>query len=1066
MLEFSDLLERFEHIYEPLPVPICLVDTGRIVCRANSAFCCLVGRSPEETTGHPAAAYFKKLARFFQQDQFPRLLPEHTRTELIREDADPVPVRVHFSALAGSDGSPVGALFVMADLSETEQSALALQALSLENQAYRESASGKLPERIASEKVLLERDLNGMRSIVEGVLESCGDGILLVDPGGSIRQVNESFAAMLGMRPEDIAGKKSYELGPLLGEFVSTTGEHVVLDQSYCDYQTERIEQMQDMLDTGQGIIENWDFYAYHVDGRIVPLDLTVSIRKGTAGGTVTSVRDLTRKKQAEEALHRAYEFRSQFFTNITHALRTPLTLTIGPIESLLREEFGPLSPQQRAQMELSLRNSRQLLRLINQLLDFSRIDSGRRDVALVEKDLQNLVGAVVDSFRFIAQKKNIALAFNAGSGIPYALIDPVKMEKSLYNILGNAFKFTPDRGEISVALDHVCASDIGRYAAETVIGSAASPEILAGETAGCIRVSVTDTGIGISEDDLRGIFTRFRQGSAAGVQPESGTGIGLAHTREIVELMGGCISVSSEPGRGSTFALYLPAGSANAGAAIDAGSDPAALQVKSDIEMADIVISEDCCTEQISGEKPLVLVLDDNPDVRTYITLMLRDGYDFMTARNGTEGLERMCAHRPDVILCDIMMPGMDGHEFLRQVRQHADWQDISFIFLTARADTEMKVEGLELGADDYIVKPFSSLELLARLKSLLRIRTLQQRTAFQARTIEGLTSKLQDKYSYGNIIGSSAPMRKLYQTLESILDSEATVLITGETGTGKELVAGSIHYNSTRKNKPLISVNCGAIPRELMEREFFGHVKGAYTGAVNTKKGYFAEADGGTLFLDEIAEMDRDMQVKLLRVLERGEMVRVGDSRPVSVDVRLIVATNRDLQQEVRAGRFREDLYYRIYVLPLHLPPLRERTGDIPLLIDHFLQRMQEKTGKKISRLPERDLQLFLNYGYPGNVRELEHIIERYCLLGRTTENLFAPSAAVPEGPDSEFPFDELLASTNPLKAAAQKAKLRAEKEIILHVLQVCNNDFPEAARMLNIGLSSLYRKLKEIQ
>ena len=210
----------------------------------------------------------------------------------------------------------------------------------------------------------------------------------------------------------------------------------------------------------------------------------------------------------------------------------------------------------------------------------------------------------------------------------------------------------------------------------------------------------------------------------------------------------------------------------------------------------------------------------------------------------------------------------------------------------------------------------------------------------------------------------------------------------------------------------------------------------------------------------------MNRDMQVKLLRVLEHGEMVRVGDSRPTRVDVRLIAATNRDLQHEVRQGKFREDLYYRIYVLPLHMPPLRERSGDIPLLIEHFLQRMNKKTGRNFSPLPGRDMQLFLNYSYPGNVRELEHIIERYCLLGRDAENLFAPRTTAPEGPASEFPYDELLASSNPLKAAAQKARLHAEKDIILHVLQVCNNDFAGAARMLNIGLSSLYRKLKEIQ
>jgi len=919
-------------------------------------------------------------------------------------------------------------------------------------------------EPTPSEQAGLECDLSAMRSLVEGLLESCGDGILLVDSDGTIRQANESFAAMLGMRPEDLAGKKSYDLGPLLGEFVSTTGEQVILDQSYCDYQTERIEQLQNMLDSGRGIIDGWDFYAYHRDGRVVPLDLTVSIRTGSAGGSVTSARDLTRKKQAEDALQRAYQFRSRFFTNITHALRTPLTLAIGPMESLLREEAGPVSPVQREQMELSLRNARQLLRLINRLLDLSRIDSGRRDVVLVEKDMQNLVGAVVDSFRFIAQKKNIALEFNPGSGIPFALVDPVKMEKSLFNIIGNAFKFTPN-GSIRVALDFVREPDIPRYAHETVIGSATRPEILAAAGPGCIRIGVTDTGIGISEQELHGVFARFHQGSAPADVSDSGTGIGLAHTREIVELMGGCITAASAPGRGSTFALYLPAGSGRAAAVLDDSVDQAALRVQTDIEMADVFSAEDTCPEHISGEKPLVLVLDDNPDVRTYITMMLRDTYDFMTARNGVEGLERMHEHRPDVILCDIMMPAMDGHEFLRQVRQNPDWQDISFIFITARADTEMKVEGLEMGADDYIVKPFSSIELLARLKSLLRIRSLQQRTTAQAQTIDSLTSKLQDKYAYGSIIGSSAPMRKLYQTLESIRDSDATVLITGETGTGKELVANAIHYNSPRRNKTLISVNCGAIPRELMEREFFGHVKGAYTGAVNTKKGYFAEADGGTLFLDEIAEMDRDMQVKLLRVLERGEMARVGDSRPIRVDVRLIAATNRDLHKEVREGRFREDLYYRIYVLPLRLPPLRERSGDIALLIEHFLKRMNEKTGKNIGRLPERDLQLFLNYSYPGNVRELEHILERYCLLGRSAENLFAPPAA-PQGPTTDFPLDELLASSNPLKAAAQKARLHAEKDIIQHVLQVCNNDFPEAARMLNIGLSSLYRKLKEIQ
>ena len=317
--------------------------------------------------------------------------------------------------------------------------------------------------------------------------------------------------------------------------------------------------------------------------------------------------------------------------------------------------------------MKLSLRNAHQLLRLINQLLDLSRIDSGHRDVVLIEKDLQHLLGAVVDSFRFIAQKKNIALEFNSEEDIPYVLIDPIKMEKSLFNIIGNAFKFTPTKAAFALSLP---TSASLMSVAETIVSNTTLLETMAAAGSGCIRVAVTDTGIGISAQDLTGIFARFRQGSTPPSSPDNGTGIGLAHTREIVELMGGCITVTSKPDHGSTFALYLPAGRTRTTPIIDDTVDPAALQVQPDIEMSDVFSAEDTCVEQISGEKPLVLVLDDNPDVRTYITLMLRDNYDFMTARNGNEGLERMSAHRPDVILCDIMMPG-HGRQRVLAARQ-----------------------------------------------------------------------------------------------------------------------------------------------------------------------------------------------------------------------------------------------------------------------------------------------------------------------------------------------------------------------------------------------------------
>jgi len=307
---------------------------------------------------------------------------------------------------------------------------------------------------------------------------------------------------------------------------------------------------------------------------------------------------------------------------------------------------------------------------------------------------------------------------------------------------------------------------------------------------------------------------------------------------------------------------------------------------------------------------------------------------------------------------------------------------------------------------------------------------------------------------------------MRKIYQLLESIKESDSTVLITGGTGTGKELFANAIHYNSPRKDYPMISVNCGAIPRELMEREFFGHVKGAYTGAHQDKKGYFEEAHGGTIFLDEIGELDKDLQVKLLRALESGEITRVGATEPTKVDVRLIAASNKDLRVEVQKGNFREDLYYRIYVIPIHVPPLRERKEDIPLLIEHFLKDFQTRLKTKIPSLSEKEMSLFMNYPYPGNVRELEHIIERFCLLGRDAKSLFNIPLEGFNKLSLHFSYEELLSSsTNPLKAVAQKAKVYAERDFIKHALKICDNNHSKAASLLKIGRSSFYRKMKEI-
>jgi DNA-binding NtrC family response regulator len=436
---------------------------------------------------------------------------------------------------------------------------------------------------------------------------------------------------------------------------------------------------------------------------------------------------------------------------------------------------------------------------------------------------------------------------------------------------------------------------------------------------------------------------------------------------------------------------------------------------------------------------------------------------YDFITAEDGKSALKKLTKYIPDIILCDVMMPEMDGYEFLKQVKSNTDLKKVPFLFLTARASSEMIVEGLEEGADDYIVKPFNSLELLARVRSLLRIRELMSETVVQKKKINGLTQKLEEKFHYEHIVGNSPQMRKIFQLLETIKKIDSTILIVGETGTGKEIIANTIHFNSSRKHGPMVSINCSAIPKDLIERELFGHVKGSFTGATESRNGYFQEADKGTLFLDELSEMSSNLQSKLLRVLEQGEIMRVGETVATKINVRFIAAASRDLLTEVKKGNFRKDLYYRIHVIPVKLPPLRKRSGDIPLLIEHFMEKFKSKHKIKIPRLTKKDLKLFLSYSFPGNVRELEHIVERFCLLGGNAEELFNEQVQEQDNLDTDFSYDKILSGLDPLKKVVQKAKTRAEKDLIIHTLALCNNNYTKAARMLNIGRSSIYRKLK---
>lgn len=376
-----------------------------------------------------------------------------------------------------------------------------------------------------------------------------------------------------------------------------------------------------------------------------------------------------------------------------------------------------------------------------------------------------------------------------------------------------------------------------------------------------------------------------------------------------------------------------------------------------------------------------LILVIDDDPIVRDILSDFLRqEGNDVVTAEDGMKGLERLREEQFDLIFLDIKMPGMDGLEVFEKAKETLNAATPTII-ITAHGTIDNAVQAMKLGAFDYVTKPFRLDEIGLITKRALEVNQLKRENL-------RLKRELKRRYEFHGLIGSSPEMQRIYSLIEKIADTDSTVLITGESGTGKELVAKIIHYNSSRAERNFVPLNCAAIPKDLLETELFGHEKGAFTGATTTRIGRFELANGGTLFLDEIGELDPSLQVKLLRVLQEREFERVGSTKTIKVDVRIIAATNRNLEELTAEGRFREDLYYRLNVIHINLPPLRERKEDIPFLIEHFLIK-QAKSKKRKPPIINRDIiNLFMNYDWPGNVRELENVIERLTILNSGEE------------------------------------------------------------------------------
>ncbi len=450
------------------------------------------------------------------------------------------------------------------------------------------------------------------------------------------------------------------------------------------------------------------------------------------------------------------------------------------------------------------------------------------------------------------------------------------------------------------------------------------------------------------------------------------------------------------------------------------------------------------------------ILVIDDEEHIRRILGLMLKaQGLEVVTAEGGEDGLARFASEDFDLVFLDLRMPDLDGMTVLRRIRESRPEQTV--VMITAYASVDTALGAMKEGAFDYIGKPFKEEEILAVVdKALERSRLLADN--------QRLRSEVLGRYRFDNIIGVSPPMQQLFQVMAKVADTKATVLITGESGTGKELVARALHYNSRLKDRPFVAVNCAAIPANLIESELFGAAKGAYTGAERTRRGLLEEADGSTLFLDEVGELPLETQAKLLRALQEGEIKRVGDNQTRKVDLRIISATNKDLAREVEKGNFREDLFYRLNVIHIHLPPLRRRRDDIPLLARHFLKKAASRHELGEKKLSPQALKVLAGLPLKGNVRELENIIEQAVVMSDgpviTPEDLPQSASLAAGGIQVSVPPEE-----EDLKKVLKTVSQMTEKQVIERVLSKTGGNRTQAAKRLGISRRALITKIQDL-
>ena len=475
--------------------------------------------------------------------------------------------------------------------------------------------------------------------------------------------------------------------------------------------------------------------------------------------------------------------------------------------------------------------------------------------------------------------------------------------------------------------------------------------------------------------------------------------------------------------------------------------------------------MTEDARPPGRSQDSLTILAVDDDENALFALSSLLeQQGFTVVTAARGDQALRRAREDPPDIALLDVMMPGMTGFELARAFQEDPSLRAVPIVFLTAQSEDEVLPE-LRAGAVDYIKKPFRRDELLQRIALLMRMRSLYaelERTTAENRELRGRAA---ERAQFGNIIGKSRPIQEIFVLLEKLRDTTVPVLITGESGTGKELIAQAVHYHSPRREQPFIAQNCSALNENLLESELFGHVRGAFSGATRDKPGLFEVADGGTFFLDELGEMSPALQVKLLRVLQDGSFTPVGSTKMKRVDVRVIAATNRNLEEMIRRGTFREDLYYRLNVVTITLPPLRERSGDVPLLVDFFLGHIARRPGAIQKRFSTEALRCLSAFHWPGNIRQLENEVERATIMSGSQAIIEVAdlSPAVRGEPIAIAHAEAPVGGQDPLPKL-REATLALERRLIEEALGRTANNKSEAARLLGISRSNLIAKVQE--